>query len=1263
MTIEEIPSYNNCIIVNTSINTLYLLNDVLQYWPIYLKEVFFIVRLNDGEEKKLPQQIELITQKFSWLSAQKIIEPQEIAGGKIYFAEKQQAVLSINNNIIGFKHQFTESNYCTNAVQLFLSNNMGDWGLRESTCQYFNIALVEKSLIPQQYNTTIDIHLNTWQVADYISRFTAHWNYLKPYLQNETNWQQTVLSLLNDLGESKSGIQLSVNQLFDIAKRMTILKKSSLPDYLYLLQNNIAEYQRLTQIQGSNIQQQAIVQAEKPEMPLVNEAYLLTQPLHSLFIVDKNYCILYFNDNAANEVLKIKNKSLKRGDSLIDLITPTDIDWFIKDFEKASQGLVVNKEKLVRDKQGNEYFFYYNYVPIKSDTNEVDSVCISIINVTQQRQILSKIIAQEHIFATILHNALSGLLLYDDNEGIIEVNEAALKQFGYTKQELLHKKRDVIIEYSDAFLKLLKQRNENGNVRGEAVGIKKDGTHFPIEFSSVIVNDAYNQKKYYCSVINDITERRNAELQTKKTNDQLESLISNLKTAVVVHNADTSISLSNKEAEILLGLTNAQMLGKEAIDPAWCFRHEDGTPMRLEDYPVNKVIAAKSAIKDYIVIIERPATNDSVWVLANAFPELDEHGHIIRVVVTFIDVTTIKTTEKLLTEVTNMAKIGAWEVNLINNTVTWNDITKEIHELNTTTNITLTDAINFYKEGEHRSHVEQKVIEAISNGMAFDFEAIIVTAKGHERWVRATGKPEFIQNKCVRLFGVIQDIHDNKLAEIQLLEANKAITQSNERFEYVTKATFDAIWDWDLETNTFFRGEGFETLFGNRYKEQLNSKISWNVIHPEDQARVEASIQKACDEGSSTWQAEYRFLKSDNTYAFVVDKAVIIRNQEGKAIRMIGAMHDISKIKIEEEQRRLLESVVTNANDMIVITEAEPFDVPGPRIVYVNEAFLKHTGYTKEEVIGKTPRLLQGPKTDKRVLSYLKERLQQWLPTTVELINYKKNHEEFWNEFTVIPVANERGWYTHWIAIERDITERKKNELEKEQLIAELSKTNNELKQFSYITSHNLRAPLTNLLAIFSILDTSQIKDAPTVELIDALYKSTNQLNDTLNELIKVLIIKENTNKQLTNISFADVLEQVKQSIGALIHNANCVIIDNFKDAPTVDFDKTYLESIVLNLITNAIKYAHPDRSPVIYITSAKTNKGVQLSVADNGIGFNMQKVKNKIFGLYQRFHNHPDSKGFGLYLVHAQVTSLGGNINVHSVENEGTRFVIDFNR
>lgn len=1052
--------------------------------------------------------------------------------------------------------------------------------------------------------------------------------------------------------------------MFEIAKRITILKKSSLPDYVYLLQNNIGEYQKLTQ-SVAQVNNTAVIDLHSnisPTNMLFDDSTLLTHPLHSLFIVDKNYSIISFNDTAAAELLKIKNKPLKKGDSVIDLITPADLDWFIKDFEKATQGFVVNKDKAVKDKNGNTYFFTYNYVPIRSGSSEVDSICISIINITQQKQILSKIISQEHTFATILNNALSGLLLYDESEAIIEVNDATLKQFDYNREELLYKKRNFIIEYSENFIELIKQRDATGSVKGEAVGIKKDGTRFPIEFSSVIVNDTYNNTKYFCSVINDITQRKQVEQRIKQTNKQLEELIGNLKAGVVVHRADTSIILANKEAENLLGLTHDQMLGKEALDPAWCFRYEDGTPMRLEDYPVNKVIATKNAIKDYIVIVDRPATNDSVWVIANSFPELDENANIINVVVTFIDVTTIKTTEKLLTEVTNMAKIGAWEVDLINSTVIWNDITKEIHQLHTFEKLTITDAIHFYKEGEHRNRVEQKVIEAIDNGTPFDFEAIIITATGKECWVRVTGKPDFVQNKCVRIFGVIQNINEKKLAELQLLEANKTITESNERFEYVTQATFDAIWDWDLETNTFFRGEGFETLFGNRYKEQLHSKISWNVIHPEDQAKIEASIQKACDEGSPTWQDEYRFLKSDNTYAFVIDKAVIIRNPNGKAIRMIGAMHDITKIKTEEEQRRLLESVVTNSNDVIVITEAEPFDLPGPKIVYVNQAFLKHTGYTKEEVIGQTPRLLQGPKTDKKVLAYLKERLQQWLPTTVELINYKKNQEEFWNEFTVIPVANEHGWFTHWIAVERDITERKKNELEKEQLIKELTKTNTELKQFSYITSHNLRAPLTNLLAILSLFDTSTIKDVATVELIDAMHKSTNQLNETLNELIKVLIIKENTNKQLSSISFAETLEQVQQSIHAIIEKSECVIISDFKEAPTVNFDKTYLESILLNLITNAIKYAHPNRNPVIYITSTKSNAGIQLNVSDNGIGFNMAKVKGKIFGLYQRFHNHPDSKGFGLYLIHAQVTSLGGTINVNSIENEGTRFLINFN-
>ena len=118
----------------------------------------------------------------------------------------------------------------------------------------------------------------------------------------------------------------------------------------------------------------------------------------------------------------------------------------------------------------------------------------------------------------------------------------------------------------------------------------------------------------------------------------------------------------------------------------------------------------------------------------------------------------------------------------------------------------------------------------------------------------------------------------------------------------------------------------------------------------------------------------------------------------------------------------------------------------------------------------------------------------------------------------------------------------------------------------------------------------------------------------------------------------------------------------DFTGAETVQFSDVYLESILLNLLTNAIKYAHPTRYPVIKIKTYRDADGkLKLTFSDNGIGMNMERVKNKIFGLYQRFHNNADAKGIGLYLVHSQVTALEGKIEVESEEGVGTTFTITF--
>lgn len=167
---------------------------------------------------------------------------------------------------------------------------------------------------------------------------------------------------------------------------------------------------------------------------------------------------------------------------------------------------------------------------------------------------------------------------------------------------------------------------------------------------------------------------------------------------------------------------------------------------------------------------------------------------------------------------------------------------------------------------------------------------------------------------------------------------------------------------------------------------------------------------------------------------------------------------DERRLLSAERQRSLLESVLAFANDSVLITEAEPLDFPGPRILYANEAFTRTTGYSLEDVLGKSPRVLQGANTDRKALDQIKAALRAWQPIEIELINHRKDGSEFWVELSIAPVADANGWYTHWISIQRDITERKRSALHLEQ-------ARNEVLE---LAAHNVPLPdvLARLLAL-----------------------------------------------------------------------------------------------------------------------------------------------------------------------------------------------------
>lgn len=502
----------------------------------------------------------------------------------------------------------------------------------------------------------------------------------------------------------------------------------------------------------------------------------------------------------------------------------------------------------------------------------------------------------------------------------------------------------------------------------------------------------------------------------------------------------------------------------------------------------------------------------------------------------------------------------------------------------------------------------------------------------------------------------------NKTVLDKLKKSNQDIIESKERYDIVAKATSDTIWDWKIDNDTFIWNKGIQGVFGYK-KEEVGKGSNWwfERIHPEDSLKMSVRLYSFLDYKTDKWQDEYRFQCADGSYKYVIDKGFLVKNKEGKIVRMIGAIQDVTKQKEEEQRLRLLETVITQTNDSVMICSIELNESAMPSILFVNSAFENMTGYNTDEAIGMSLDILFGKKSDIQQTEKLKKCIKEYQACSVETICYKKDGSVFWINFSMIPVTNKDGEHSHWISIQRDVTEIKEKEKEREQLIRELTKNNNDLKQFSYITSHNLRAPLSNLTGLLNLIDDIPIENPELKELIDGFSTSTHLLNETINDLVKVIIIKDNPSIKKEKVHIKEVFENVFNQLNFLISLHKPILKIELEEEYISNINKSYLESIFMNLMTNSIKYRSTTNQLKINISSKVENDDLIIKFKDNGIGIDMERNKTKIFGLYQRFHNHPDSKGLGLYLVKSQVESMGGTISVESNIGKGTTFTLTF--
>jgi signal transduction histidine kinase len=279
-------------------------------------------------------------------------------------------------------------------------------------------------------------------------------------------------------------------------------------------------------------------------------------------------------------------------------------------------------------------------------------------------------------------------------------------------------------------------------------------------------------------------------------------------------------------------------------------------------------------------------------------------------------------------------------------------------------------------------------------------------------------------------------------------------------------------------------------------------------------------------------------------------------------------------------------------------------------------------------------------------------------PFDLELQFRTARNNQIWLRSKGIAVIDEYGQCITARCVFQNIDYIKNKELDVENAVGLLSDQNKRLQNFAYIVSHNLRSHTGNLQFMVNLHDQTDEPDDKK-EIFSHIKSISESLKTTIDHLSEIVKIQTEIGKERKRIDFETAFKNVLSALENNIEASQALIEYDFSKCPDVNYIPAYLESIFQNLLTNSLKYKQPGRRPVIKCTSAKDGQNVYLYFEDNGLGIDMERFGDSVFGMYKTFHNHPEAKGIGLFITRNQIEALGGSISVESKVNDGTKFTI----
>ncbi len=995
-----------------------------------------------------------------------------------------------------------------------------------------------------------------------------------------------------------------------------------------------------------------ITEKRKADERILLLANIASNIQDTVITTDNNSIITRWN-HAAEKLLEWKSEEVigKSSNEILSVIYPGQTrEQILASFAEKDfwQG-----ELIYHAKSGKPV----NVIATASKLNDADDNITG--NLVLVKDITDRIKAEEKLkeFKYFFNNS-NDLSCIANKEGYFEiVNLSFKKLLGYTEDELSKNPFLNFVHPDDipATLEVYEKLKSGALVVNFLNRYqKKDGTYLWFDWNAT-PNPLTG--KLYC-IARDITDRKKAEDALGKLNAELEkrvidrtieiekkenrfrALIENISDAIVLNDADSHILYQSPSVTRILGYTIEERMGK----PVLSYVHPDNRNDFISFYEKIKLFPNIPLPFQYRFLHKN---GNYIW-LEGVVTNLLGDPSVEAYVANYRDITHRKELEELLYKANVLARIGGWEVDLVKGTIYWSDITKEIHETEDNYVPDLETAINFYKEGEARDLIRQKVQEAIELGKPWDVELQIITAKNNECWIRSIGETEFVNGKCQRIYGSFQDIDQRKKAEEKLIESEKLyrslFTNMLHGFAYC-KAIIEK--DQVIDFMYVAVNNEYETLTG--LKDITGKKMS--EVLP---GLLESDTDYS---GLMTIVATSGRSEKFETYVEPLNKWFSVSLYSPEKGYFVSLVDNITERKKAEQNLVASEKQFRNTLDsMLEGAQLIGFDW---RYIYVNDSFARHGKYAKEELIGFT--------------------VMEKYPG-IEETEIFKVYQRCFNERVSIHLENEFKFPDNSIGyfelsfqpvpegifiLSMDITERKKAEREIQLLNEELEqkvtrrteqlrKSNEELEAFSYSVSHDLRAPLRAIIGFTAILEedyTSKL-DGEAKRIASVIKNNTLKMGQLIDDL---LTFSRMGRQDLAKTSINNNI-LVQEVINTM--DSSTQIQWNIHSLPTIEADTNTIRQVWVNYISNAIKYSSKKVNPIIEIGSYIENGQITFFVKDNGVGFD-KKYGNKLFKVFQRLHGVAEFEGtgVGLAVVDKIISKHSGKVWAEAEVDKGACF------